>query len=80
MFNETNDKTLLQQVNKRLMRTGTGGTTRVTASVRRGDVTLTGTLQYEIQRKTLIRAATSVGGVRRVVDQMVIVKPKPKGQ
>lgn len=80
MFNETNDKSLLQQVNKRLARTGTGGKTRVTATVRRGDVTLNGILQYEIQRKTLIRAATSVGGVRRVVDQMTVEKPKPKGQ
>jgi osmotically-inducible protein OsmY len=80
MFNETNDKTLLQQVNKRLARSGTGGKTRVTASVRRGDVTLSGTLQYEMQRKTLTRAASSVAGVRRVVDQMILEKPKPKGQ
>ncbi|MBW3595997.1 MAG: BON domain-containing protein [Planctomycetes bacterium] len=79
MMNGTNDKSLLQKVNQRLSRTGTGGKTRVVATVRRGDVTLSGTLQYEIQRKNLLRAATSVQGVRRVVDQMTVEKPKPKG-
>ena len=67
-------------MNQRLQRVGTGGKTRVTAAVRRGDVTLSGTLQYEMQRRNYVRAVTSVSGVRRVVDQMQVEKPKPKGQ
>ena len=35
-----------------------------------GDVTLSGTLQYEMQRQPNVMAASSVAGVRRVVDQM----------
>ncbi len=80
MMNEVNDKSLLQKVNQRLMRTGTGGKTRVTAAVRRGDVTLTGTLQFEMQRRSIMRAASSVPGVRRVIDQMTLEVKKPKGE
>ena len=67
------DKTLLNEVNKKLMRTGIQ--TKVTASVNGGSVTLTGALQHENQRRTLIRAVNQVSGVRQVVDQMT-VQPK----
>jgi osmotically-inducible protein OsmY len=79
MLNESNDKGLLQKVNQRLARTASGGRTRVTATIRKGDVTLTGTLQYEIQRKNYVRAASSTPGVRRVIDQMTVEAKKPKG-
>jgi osmotically-inducible protein OsmY len=64
------DKTLQQQVNQKLSRTGTGGQSRVTSSVVKGTVTLAGTLQYEAQRRPIVKAVSTVGGVRRVVDQM----------
>ena len=67
------DKTLVKEVNKKLMRAGTQS--RVTASVNGGIVTLTGALQHEHQRRTLIRAANQVSGVRQVVDQMTM-QPK----
>jgi len=70
-----NDKALLKDVNKRLMRTGTQ--TKITASVIGGRVTLTGTLQYEHQRRNILRSATYVNGVRTVVDQMT-VQPKKR--
>ena len=73
--NRPNDKTVLKDVNKRLMRMGTQS--KVTASVRSGAVTLTGTLQFENQRRVMIRAANQVSGVRNVVDQMT-VKPKQR--
>jgi len=74
------DKTLLKQVNQRLMRAGTGGgKSRIAAAISRGDVTLTGMLQYEMQRRTAVRAASSVSGVRRVIDQMKVEPKKPKG-
>ena len=65
----------LKEVNKKLMRTGTQ--TKVTASVSGGYVTITGTLQYETQRRTIMRAANQVSGVRQVVDQMT-VQPKKR--
>ena len=68
--NQVPDKTLLKLVNKKLMQTGTQ--TKVTAAVQGGYVTLTGALQYEHQRRALLRAAHQVSGVRQVVDQMTV--------
>ena len=68
------DKTLLNEVNKKLMRAGTQS--RVTASVNGGIVTLTGALQHEHQRRALIRVANQVSGVRQVVDQMTVPPKK----
>jgi osmotically-inducible protein OsmY len=68
--NEVPDKTLLKQVNQKLSRTGTGGQCRVSAVASKGTVTLSGILQYEAQRRPIVKAVTTVAGVRRVVDQM----------
>jgi osmotically-inducible protein OsmY len=71
------DKDLLKSVNQKLSRTGTSSNSRVSASVRQGSVTLSGELNYEIQRTALIKAAARVEGVRQVFDQMLFV-PKKK--
>ena len=68
--NEVPDKTLLQKVNQRVQQTGTGGRSKVTVDVRRGEVTVSGTIQYEMQRQSILKAAGRVAGVRRVVDQL----------
>ena len=68
--NEVPDKALLKTVNRRLDRTGTGSQSKVTASVQRGTVTLTGKLQYENQRTPIVKAISSVAGVRQVLDQL----------
>ena len=73
--NKIPDKTILKDVNKKLMRTGTQS--KVTASVSSGYVTLRGVLQYENQRRTLVRAANQVSGVRHVADQMTVEARKP---
>src|SRR5687767_7979003 len=70
------DKSVLQKVNQRLSRLG-GAQGKVNVSVMRGDVTLSGTIQYEIQRASIMKVATSVPGVRRIIDQLR-VKPKEK--
>jgi len=70
------DKSVLQKVNQRLSRLG-GAQSKITATVRGGDVTLAGTLQYEMQRASIVKTATSVAGVRRVIDQLK-VKPREK--
>ena len=68
------DKAVLQKVNQRLARLG-GAQGRVSVTISRGDVTLAGTIQYEIQRTTIVKAASSVAGVRRLIDQ-IRIKPK----
>ncbi|MBI2478963.1 MAG: BON domain-containing protein [Planctomycetia bacterium] len=69
------DKTLLRDVQKKLLRAGTQ--TKVTATVSGGRLTLTGTLQFEIQRRPILRAVNQVAGIRGVVDQMTM-KPKKR--
>lgn len=71
-MDKTPDSSILKKVNENLMRTGTGGQAKVQAGVRNGDVTLSGSLQYEMQRRSMVKAATSVAGVRRVIDQMTV--------
>ena len=72
--NQVPDKILLKSVNKKLMRTGIQS--KIAASVKGGYVVLTGPLQYEHQRRTVIRAANQVSGVRQIMDQMTVQPSK----
>jgi len=76
--NQVSDKDLLKAVNQRLMRAGTSSQSRVTATVTKGMVTLTGTLQYAIQRDPILKAVQSVPGIGRIVDQLVLREKKPQ--
>ena len=68
------DKIVQKKVDDNLMRTGAN---KVKAVARSGTVTLTGVLQYEMQRSAMVKAASSAAGVSRVVDQMtVLVRPR----
>ena len=70
------DKTLLKNVVQKMMRQGTNSS-RVAATVRGGDVTLTGTIGYEYERRSILRSASNIPGVRRVIDQLR-VEPKKR--
>jgi len=48
----------------------------VMVAVQQGTVTLTGTLQYAIQRIPIIKEVGRVAGVNRVVDLMTLVERK----
>jgi len=71
------DKRIIQQVNKRLARTGVSQC-KISVSARNGYVTLSGTIQFEYQRKAMIRAAQGVEGVRQVVDQLTVVSRRTR--
>lgn len=71
------DKRVLQKVEQRISRAGLGSHTKVKVAIRNGDVTLSGTLQYETQRRPVLQATRSVEGVRRVMDQLQ-VKTAPR--
>jgi osmotically-inducible protein OsmY len=77
--NQVTDRDLLKSVSRRLDRTGTGSQSRIAVTVRGGTVTLAGKLQYENQRTQIVKAASSVDGVRQVVDQLQS-PPKTKRQ
>ena len=49
----------------------------LTAAIQHGAVTLTGALQYAIQRSPLLKEVGRVPGVVRVVDQLTLVDRKP---
>ena len=66
------DKTILQQVNQRLARASLGSGSRVSVTVSNGQVTLSGGIQYETQRRPAVRAVDGVDGVRGVADQLQV--------
>lgn len=71
------DKTIERKVTQRLGRAGLGAQSRVTVAVRNGQVTISGTLQYDTQRRSVLNSARGVQGVRNVVDQLQAA-PKKK--
>ena len=71
------DPMISQRVNERLSSLGVRAPCRVTVVSSRGNVTLSGTIQYEHQRQLAVRAIKAVAGVQRVVDQMQLL---PRGQ
>lgn len=70
------DKVLLKKVNQRLARAGLGAGCRLTVTVKNGQVTLSGNLQRDLQRRPVLRAASGIDGVRQVVDQLKVEAPK----
>ena len=64
------DEVLARKVEQQLMKRGIRPPCRVTVSVMKGIVTLKGQLQYEVQRKTALRAVREVPGVQRVVSEL----------
>ena len=58
--NQIPDKTLLKQVIQKLARRGSGAQSHVTPTVRTGDLTLTGTLRYEHERRVLLSYLTGL--------------------
>lgn len=69
------DKDLLKIVHERLMRAGVSQD-RIRAMVQHGNVTLVGSLQFEMQRRTYTKVVMAIAGVRRVVDQMQVAAKK----
>ncbi len=64
------DNTVSQHVSQVLLQRGFRAPCRIDVSVKAGMVTPTGNIQYENQRRNVIRAAQTVTGVRRVIDKL----------
>ena len=71
------DPTICQKVTERLSSLGVRAPCRVMVMSNKGNVTLSGTIQYEHQRHMALRTSKNVPGVLRVVDQMRVI---PSGQ
>ena len=67
------DPMISQKVSEKLSSLGVRAPCRVTVASNKGNVTLSGTIQYEHQRQIAVRAIKAVAGVQRVVDQMQLI-------
>lgn len=77
MVTKVPDNQLTRAVNMKLSQRSGGSGCKITATVSDGYVTLCGTVIAEYQKRPIVNAITSIGGVRRVVDQ-ITVAPKVK--
>ena len=64
------DKDIIKKVNQRLARTGLGTQLPIKVEVHNGTVVLSGTIEFEYQRRSALKALRAVDGVRRIVDQL----------
>lgn len=71
------DPMISQKASEKLSSLGVRAPCHVTVVSNKGNVTLSGTIQYEHQRQMAVRAIKGVAGVQRVVDQMRLI---PTGQ
>jgi hypothetical protein len=71
-MNKMPDATLVQKVTRQLSNHGMQSPCHIAVIVRKGDVTLSGTIQYEYQRIAAIHAARGIDGVRHVVDHLQV--------
>jgi osmotically-inducible protein OsmY len=71
------DPVISQKVNEKLSSMGMRAPCHVTVASHKGNVTLSGTIQYEHQRHIAVHAIKAVAGVQCVVDQMRVI---PGGQ
>ena len=67
------DPKITQQVSQRLASCGIRPPSHVTVASANGDVTLSGTVQYQHQRQSALQATRAVDGVRRVIDVMKLI-------
>jgi len=74
---ENSDRTITRQVQNRLSGRGLSAPCHVAVDTRKGEVTLSGNVQYPHQKGTAVQAASAISGVRRVIDRL-IVKVAPK--
>jgi osmotically-inducible protein OsmY len=66
------DKTITRQVQGKLAGRGLGTPCHVSVATSKGEVTLTGDVQYEHQKGAAVQAINGISGVRRVIDRLIV--------
>jgi osmotically-inducible protein OsmY len=66
------DNSITRHVEGRIAGRGLGSPCRIAVATVKGEVTLSGTVQYSQQKSTAVQMANGVAGVRRVVDRLVV--------
>jgi osmotically-inducible protein OsmY len=67
------DSTISQLVSRVLSSRGMRPPCHIAVATLKGNVTLSGAIQYEHQRRIAVQAARGVAGVQRVVDHLTII-------
>lgn len=66
------DRTITRQVQERIAGRGLGLPCRVTVATNKGEVQLTGSVQYAHQKSIAVQAAQAIAGVKRVLDRLIV--------
>jgi osmotically-inducible protein OsmY len=66
------DQTITNQVQLKLANRGIRFPCNVSVLTKKGEVTLSGTVQFAHQKSAAVQAATGVTGVKRVTDSMSV--------
>jgi osmotically-inducible protein OsmY len=74
------DRLLNQKVMQQLSNRGVRLPCEVVATVADGSVTLSGQIEHEYQRRSAIRAAQNIAGVKRVTDQLRVMSKTSGGK
>jgi hypothetical protein len=72
IMNKVPDASIIQKVTRSLSNHGMRSPCHIAVAARKGDVTLSGTIQFEHQRIAALHAARGIDGVRRVMDQLKV--------
>jgi osmotically-inducible protein OsmY len=75
MAEQIPDRVIIQQVTNKLSTRGVRSPCHVTVTSNKGDVTLSGTVEHAHQKSSATGVASSVAGVRRVIDMLTIKPP-----
>ena len=67
------DPIISQRVTEKLSNMGMRAPCRIRVVSSKGNVTLSGSIQYEHQRQIALHATKSITGVQRVVDQLQVI-------
>jgi osmotically-inducible protein OsmY len=76
MAEQVPDRVIVQQVTNKLTTRGVRSPCRVNVLSNKGDVTLSGTVEHAHQKGAAVSVATSVAGVKRVIDNLTVKPPE----
>jgi osmotically-inducible protein OsmY len=66
------DRTITRQVAGKLAGRGLNSPCRIAVQTNKGDVTLSGSVQYLQQKACAVQAANAISGVRHVIDRLIV--------
>lgn len=68
----TQDRTINRHVESKLAGRGLRAPCKIAVATSKGEVTLSGTVQFAAQKATAVQTANLISGVRRVIDRLTV--------